>query len=137
MKKIDIACIIDDDPIFVFSAKKIMQIADFCNGFLVFHNGHEAISNLKAIISNKEQNMPDVILLDLNMPVMDGWEFLDEFVKIPSNKEITIYIVTSSVDPYDVIKAKAYDHVSNYIVKPISMESLKELMISESQQKVN
>jgi len=136
MRKIDIACIIDDDPIFVFSAKKIMQIADFCKGFLVFHNGHEAINNLKAIISTKQESLPDVILLDLNMPVMDGWEFLDEFVKIPTDKEITIYIVTSSVDPEDVIKAKAYDKVSNYIVKPISMESLKNLMTSDRDQEL-
>lgn len=133
MKKIDIACIIDDDPIFVFSAKKMMKIADFCNGFLVFHNGQDALNNLKSIISTNQQSLPDVILLDLNMPVMDGWEFLDEFVKIPTSKEITIYIVTSSVDPQDVIKVKAYDKVSNYILKPISMDSLKKLMTKDSQ----
>ena len=131
MKKIDIACIIDDDPIFVFSAKKIMQMSKMCNGFLVFHNGHEALQNLKAIISSNQQNLPDVILLDLNMPVMDGWEFLEEFIKIPTQKEIIIYIVTSSVDPEDVIKARSYDKVSNYIIKPISMESLKVLMTAD------
>jgi len=134
MKKIDIACIIDDDPIFVFSAKKIMQMSNMCNGFLVFHNGHEALSNLKAIISKDSQSLPDVILLDLNMPIMDGWEFLEEFIKIPTQKEIIIYIVTSSVDPQDVIKARSYDKVSNYIIKPISMESLKSLMISDIQE---
>lgn len=49
MKKIDLACIIDDDPIFIFSAKKLMELADFCKGFIVFHNGKEALNHLNTI----------------------------------------------------------------------------------------
>ncbi len=130
MKKIDIACIIDDDPIFVFGAKKIMQYADFCTGFMIFHNGSEALINLKSIISAGDQ-LPDIILLDLNMPVMDGWQFLEEFTKIKTAKKITIYIITSSVDPADVLKAKQYDNVNNYIVKPITLETLRELLVQD------
>lgn len=128
MKKINIACIIDDDPIFIFGTKRIMQLTNFCEGFMIFHNGKEAYDNLKAIIINKEK-LPDIILLDLNMPVWDGWQFLDEFIQIPNKTEITIYIITSSVDPEDIEKAKSYDAVSNYIVKPITIDKLKELMI--------
>ncbi|MBB6001856.1 response regulator [Arcicella rosea] len=127
MKKIDIACIIDDDPIFVFGTKRIMQIANFCNGFLVFHNGKEAYDNLRAIILAGEK-LPDLILLDLNMPIWDGWQFLDEFIQIPIEKPITIYIVTSSIDPEDIKRAKSYEIVSNYLVKPIKMDDLKKLM---------
>ncbi|MCF4102535.1 response regulator [Gillisia sp. M10.2A] len=130
MKKIDVACIIDDDPIFVFSAKKIMQLSDFCNSFMVFHNGEDALNNLKAVITAKEQ-LPDIILLDLNMPIMDGWQFLDEFIQIPCDTEITIYIVSSSIDPADVIRAKTYDRVNNYIVKPITIERLKKVLMEE------
>ena len=104
-----------------------MELADFCNGFMVFHNGKEALNHLNAIISN-EAELPDVILLDLNMPVMDGWEFLEEFIKIESDKPITIYIVSSSIDPGDINKAKSYDNVSNYIVKPITIEALKTVL---------
>lgn len=128
MKKIDIACIIDDDPIFIFGTKRIMQLANFCESFMIFHNGKEAYDNLKAVILNNEK-LPDLILLDLNMPVWDGWQFLDEFIKIPNKRPITIYIITSSVDPADVEKAKSYDLVSNYIVKPITIEELKNLLI--------
>jgi CheY-like chemotaxis protein len=128
MKKIDIACIIDDDPIFVFGAKKIMQYADFCSAFMIFHNGDEALTNLKSIIKAGEQ-LPDIILLDLNMPIMDGWQFLEEFTKIRTEKKITIYIITSSVDPADVERSKQYDNVNNYLVKPITLETLKELLI--------
>lgn len=125
--KVDIACIIDDDPIFVFGTKKIMEVADFTKSIMVFQNGQEAIQNLKPIIE-KGENVPEVILLDLNMPIMDGWQFLDEFIKIPSQKEIVIFIVTSSVDPADVQRAKKYDKVSNYLVKPIRAEQLKDIL---------
>ncbi len=125
--KVDIACIIDDDPIFVFGTKKIMEVANFSKSIMVFQNGQEAIQNLKPIIE-KGENVPEVILLDLNMPIMDGWEFLDEFIKIPSQQEIVIFIVTSSVDPADVQRAKKYDKVSNYLVKPIRSQQLKEIL---------
>lgn len=126
MKQIDIACIIDDDPIFVFGAKRMMELSDFCNSFMIFKNGQEAIDNLKPIIRSGE-NIPDVILLDINMPIMDGWQFLDEFIKIESTKEITIFIVSSSIDPADKERVKQYQNVSNYVVKPISLETLKRI----------
>ncbi|MDY8136511.1 response regulator [Aquimarina sp. 2201CG5-10] len=127
MKKIDIACIIDDDPIFVFGVKKIMEIINFCNSVMVFRNGEEALNNLKAIISANEK-IPDIILLDLNMPVLDGWQFLEEFIKVPCQKKIIIYIVSSSVDPEDVLRAKSYERVSDYIVKPVTVQKLKEVL---------
>lgn len=127
MKKIEIACIIDDDPIYIHCTKRIMQLADFCESFLIFHNGKEALDRLSAIINNGE-NLPELILLDLNMPVMDGWEFLDEFTKIPAPQKITIYIVTSSIDPADVERAKQYDDVNNYLVKPVTVNTLKEIL---------
>ncbi|MGZ9676285.1 response regulator [Flavobacterium sp. GNP001] len=127
MAKIDIACIIDDDPIFVFGTKRIMEIANFCESFMIFRNGKEAFDNLKSIII-ANQKLPDLILLDLNMPIWDGWTFLDEFIKIPSANPITIYIMTSSIDPADIEKAKSYDAVSNYLVKPITIEELQKLI---------
>ncbi|MBQ4818469.1 response regulator [Aquimarina sp. MMG016] len=127
MRKIDIACIIDDDPIFVFGVKKIMELIGFCESVMVFRNGNEALNNLKAIISAHEK-LPDVILLDLNMPILDGWQFLDEFIKIPCKKKIMIYIVSSSVDPEDTLKAKSYERVSDYIVKPVTVQKLKDIL---------
>ncbi len=127
MKKFNIACVIDDDPIFVFGVKKVMQVIDFCNSIMVFRNGKEALDNLSAIISQTE-SLPDVIILDLNMPILDGWQFLDEFTKIPCEKKITIYIASSSVDPEDTLRAKSYEMVSNYIVKPISIDVLKDIL---------
>lgn len=127
MSNIDIACIIDDDPIFIFGAKRMMELSDFCNSFMIFKNGQEAINNLRSIMKSGE-TIPDVILLDINMPIMDGWQFLDEFITIESHKMITIYIVSSSIDPMDLNRAKRYENVSNYIIKPISLQTLKNIM---------
>ena len=127
MKKIDIACIIDDDPIFVFGAKRMMELANFCNSFMVFKNGKEAINNLKPIML-KGDEIPEIILLDINMPIMDGWQFLDEFIQIESHKKITIYIVSSSIDPADIERAKEYESVTNYVIKPITAETLKSIL---------
>lgn len=126
-KKIDIACIVDDDPIYVFATKKVMRMAGFCESFLVFKNGKEALESLSAIVLEGSK-MPEVILLDLNMPVMDGWQFLDEFTQIQPPQKITIYIVTSSINPEDVERAKAYEDVANYIVKPVSEKSLYDIL---------
>jgi len=128
MKKIDITCIVDDDPIFIFGAKRMMELSNFCNSFMIFKNGKEAIDNLKPIMQSGE-NIPDVILLDINMPIMDGWQFLDEFTTIESHKQITIYIVSSSIDPMDINRVKRYESVSNYIVKPISIDTLKQISV--------
>ena len=129
MKKVDIACIIDDDPIFIYGTKRVMEMADFSNSIMVFNNGEEAITKLRPIMRSKEA-IPDIILLDLNMPIMDGWQFLDEFTQIPTEKEVVIYIVTSSVDPEDIERAKSYEDVDNYLVKPIKADQLLGIMQS-------
>ena len=126
MKKINVACIIDDDPIFVFATKRMMELTNFCTDFLVYENGENALKGLLNCIEKNE--IPDLILLDLNMPIMDGWEFLDEFTKVKHEKHITIFIVSSSIDPADRLRAKEYDDVGNYLVKPISQNDLAEIL---------
>jgi CheY-like chemotaxis protein len=127
MRKISLTCIIDDDPIFIFGTQRMMKIADFCDSFMIFHNGKNAIETLEKIIAAKG-TLPDLILLDLNMPIMDGWEFLDEFIKIPCKQKIKIYIITSSIDSEDLKKAKTYSNVSDYLLKPVTIEGLKTLL---------
>ena len=63
------------------------------------------------------------------MPIMDGWSFLDAFLEIPSEKNVTIYIITSSIDPADTEKAKLYEgNLRNYLIKPISKAKLESIL---------
>ena len=125
---INTTCIIDDDPIYVFGTKKIMESTNFCRDFIVYKNGKEAVDDLIPKILSRDGVLPDVILLDLNMPIMDGWQVLDELVKVPIEQKTKIYIVSSSVDTTDLERAKTYSLVSNYIVKPFSVDKVHELM---------
>ncbi len=129
MEKKELACIIDDDPIYVFGLKRVMNMYNLCKNILVFENGEEALKYLKPLLETSE-SFPDVILLDINMPVMDGWQFLDQFVLLKNKlkKRVTIYMVSSSVNKHDINKAKAYEEVSDYIVKPVKIDDLKRIM---------
>lgn len=129
MEKIDLACIIDDDSIHVFGAKRAIGSGNFCKEVLVFKNGKDAFDQLSQIFSLGE-GIPELILLDINMPVWDGWDFLDEFLKLPESERVKILIMTSSVDPVDRTKAKTYKQVSNFIIKPITLEKLQAALQS-------
>ncbi len=123
-------CLVDDDVIHQFIIKKLVQRVDKeKKELLVFSNGEEAIQHLKSS-SDDEQQLPDLILLDLNMPVMDGWEFLDEYMNIaPSlKKKIKIYILSSSQNPEDIKKAMTYKKISEYITKPINESQLTSII---------
>jgi CheY-like chemotaxis protein len=98
----------------------------FCDEIRSFFNAQSALEELKKN-SDDNDKMPDGILLDLNMPVMDGWQFLDEFVLLAIKKEISIFIVTSSIDPIDIERAKKHHFLKDYIMKPITAEKLKAM----------
>lgn len=123
---INTICIIDDDPIFVFGSKILLRNNSFASDYLVCQNGQEALDTIMPLIESEER-LPEVIFLDLNMPIMDGWEFLDEFGKISRESGIRIYILSSSVDSRDLERAKKYDIVSGFIAKPLTDVKIKEL----------
>lgn len=127
MKKINLACIIDDDPIYIFGIKKMIEVVDFCSDFIVFNNGKEAIDGLNKLYADTGK-VPDIILLDLNMPILDGWQFLEDFVGFPSEKKIIIYVVSSSINQCDIDKAMSFGSVKNYIYKPIRKQDLQEIL---------
>ncbi len=127
MKKNNIACIIEDEPMHLFITKRLVEMTGMVENLMVFSNGKEAYDKLKAIFLSSE-NLPEIILLDLNMPIWDGWQFLDEFTKIPIEKKVMIYILTSSNNPEDLKKAESYSMSNNYFVKPISLDQLKKVL---------
>jgi len=121
-----LTCIIDDDTIYVSLLKKLIQLKKLCDNILVFKNGKEAIDFFK-----DSESLPDLILLDLNMPIMNGWEFLEAFN--PINKQLgnittpNLYVVSSSIDPVDSEKAKKIECVRDYISKPISIQNFEQI----------
>lgn len=129
-QKVELACIIDDDKIYVNLVRKIIEIKKLSENLLIFKNGLEALDYFKVILSNMtEDKLPDIIFLDLNMPVMDGWEFLGEFIKIKNNfdKKITLYVVSSSIDPRDLERAKSFNLVTDYLIKPIELKKFEKI----------
>lgn len=129
MNKLKSTCIIDDDPIFIYGTKRIMNEVGFSDNIIVYNNGQDAIDGLNEMTENGE-DLPPVIFLDLNMPIMNGWEFLEDFVKIPNHnrEKVTVYIISSSIDPRDLERIKNYKVVNNYILKPLSPEDLHSVL---------
>ncbi len=126
----ELACIIDDDKIYVNLVRKIIEIKKLSENLLIFKNGLEALEYFKIILTNMtEEKLPDIIFLDLNMPVMDGWEFLGEFIKIKNqfDKKITLYVVSSSIDPRDLERAKSFNLVTDYLIKPIELKKFEKI----------
>ncbi|SFR34097.1 Response regulator receiver domain-containing protein [Robiginitalea myxolifaciens] len=123
------ACIIDDDQIYQFGMKILLREVDFSEEILIYQDGQEAIDALQERLSSGD-TLPPVIFLDLNMPIKDGWEFLDDFVQIPQRdrEQVNIYVISSSINPSDEDRARKYEVVSNYIVKPITSEKLLEII---------
>ncbi len=127
MKKINNICLIEDEPIQTFIATKIIKMSGMVENILIFKNGKEAYDKLKDIILAGE-NLPEIILLDLNMPIWDGWQFLDEFTKLPISSTVIIYILTSSNDPDDLKRAESYNLSKNYLIKPLTLERFNAVL---------
>ena len=121
--------VVDDDIIFHFIIKKLLLNNEINVVPTFFENGMDAIEGLKRKLDSGE-NQPDLILLDINMPILDGWQFLEEFkvLKKLLNKEIVIYIISSSDNQYDLDKAKDYtEEVTDYYLKPMSGDEIKAI----------
>ena len=120
-------CVVDDDIVYQFTAKKILSNLDTVKGVLTFSDGEQAYNYLRDNF-NQVEKLPGLIFLDINMPYMDGWTFLNIFKEIKPQlaKQVTIYMVSSSPERKDMDRAKQISEVSDYIVKPITRDIFTE-----------
>jgi CheY-like chemotaxis protein len=121
--------VIDDDAIYQIIVNKIIQRSEMFSTITSFKNGKEAIDVLQEIVHNtadESVSLPDIILLDINMPIMDGWEFMEEMtlLKPAIKKQIIVYVVSSSIAIEDKNKSKTYPDILEYLSKPLNIKDL-------------
>lgn len=119
--------IVDDDPIYRLIASKTLRVINPNLNIIEHENGELSLHDLKS------QNILDekiVVFLDINMPVMNGWELLENLEKnnFFNLTDLNIYMVSSSVDKNDVLKAKSFSFVKDFISKPLEVDTLKQIL---------
>ncbi len=121
--------LIDDDALVNFLNQEIIKDSHPDKKVRSFESATEALEVIKEMLNTSDSKLPQLILLDINMPVMDGWEFLDIFDQLPENKtkDCKIIMHTSSIDPRDIEKAKTYKAVVDYMTKPLNLQSLSKI----------
>ena len=123
--------LIDDDAMINYFHRRVILKAGLTSSIIVSNNGKEGIEELLTI---EEYNLNDIkssviVFLDINMPVMDGWTFLEVFKEIKEklNFEIKIFVLSSSINPDDKVRAEKNSFVAKYINKPLTKESISFL----------
>lgn len=127
------ACIVDDDPILIFGMKLMIKQVDTSLETRVWNNGKQALDGLLELHQNGEA-LPEVIFLDLTMPVMDGWDFLKALreADLPGKELMKIYVLSSSINPVDQERALGYKEVHDFITKPLKERQLREILSQAS-----
>jgi CheY-like chemotaxis protein len=130
MKKLSCTLLIDDDEATNFINELLIQDMDFTEELLIAKNGMEALELIKQRGNHAGVSLPELILLDINMPVMDGFGFLEAFneLNIPNKDKAHIVMLTTSVNPKDVARIKEYG-ISTVINKPLTEQALAELVV--------
>ncbi|MFT7352059.1 MAG: CheY-like chemotaxis protein [Flavobacterium sp.] len=124
--------IVDDDVVFHLIMKKLFQKTNLKLSTNYFKNGLEALEKLKSQNSDTDE-IPDLILLDINMPICDGWQFLEEFKNISESvkNRIKIYLVSSSDNEADISKSKHYQGiVEKYYFKPMTVQNFESIFVN-------
>jgi len=117
--------VIDDDDINIFIIKKIVEKTGYNVNMVSKANGLLAIEYLKETLGGAL--FPQLVLIDINMPVLNGWEFLDAYEELHVTQRVDMYMLSSSVYENDIEKAKTFAKVKGFISKPLSIERLIEL----------
>ncbi len=131
---LDLILCVDDDPITLMLCKMVIAKSSFATEIITAQNGEEALNYFDDLKLNnlgaEIKKYPSLVFLDLNMPVMDGWEFLDHFSKeeyTSAFKNTKVIVLSSTIDPNDIEKSKTYPMVLDFLSKPITKEIVENL----------
>lgn len=126
MKILKHVLLIDDDQIINLINTRIIQVSKQVENISAVTGGEEALAALQNIINTDVSIFPEFIFLDINMPEMDCWEFLDKLALFPAEQlqKCKVVILTSSIDLFDIRKAKKNPLVFEYITKPLNIEKI-------------
>ncbi|SEM67061.1 Response regulator receiver domain-containing protein [bacterium A37T11] len=116
--------VVDDDPIFNMMAKVLLKNSGITENPCIFSDGKAALSYLESIAVSGQQI---VLFLDINMPVVSGWDVLNYLQAHPLCNQIQVVMVTSSIDNADKKKAMSYPLVIDFLVKPLKLDSLENV----------
>ncbi len=127
MQKIKFLVFIDDDYATNFYHKIIVRDSGLVEKYKFFSEPEEALAFFKNLAVEEQPEIPDAIFLDVNMPKIDGWGFLEKYGEIPVVKSPIIIMLTTSMNPEDQLKADANPLVKRFKNKPLTEDHLKEL----------
>ena len=131
LKKRSAILLIDDDTVIDFLHKKLLIKAGIIDPIITLYNGKEAIDELLKLNNQLNENDTILALLDINMPVLDGWGFLEELAEINSSLKfkLELFMVSSSSNPDDIIKSKGNPYVTDYLNKPLTSENIIKYLL--------
>lgn len=125
MKKFDLLLFIDDDPATNFLHEIVLEESGICDRYLFFNSAEDALAYLVDVKSKKD--IPQFIFLDINMPRVNGWEFLEKYKSLKTEKSPVIIMLTTSLSPTDQEKADSNENVYKLYSKPLKVDYLVEL----------
>ncbi|GAB3019995.1 response regulator [Cyclobacterium sediminis] len=128
-KKINCILLIDDDKATNFLHKEVIRETGLVNKVVDMESGHEALEYLEKMEDGKYPQ-PDIIFLDINMPAMSGWEFLEEYDKLDEEKKAKIVVVmlTTSINPDDKETATSKELINGFFNKPLTFEIIERVI---------
>ena len=129
MPLIDTVLLIDDDEINNMICTKIISKNDFATNVVACSSARQGLKYLQDALADGAKPLPTVIFLDINMPVMNGWDFLDQYKQMPglADKGIVLIMLSSSSSANDLSRAQGYPQVSDYITKPLTAAHLQHV----------
>ncbi|MEJ6979957.1 response regulator [Pedobacter sp. P351] len=128
MSKINLA-VIDDDELYVLALKKLIDGVQLTDKTVYFENGKLALNYLDQFIHHSHL-LPELILLDSNMPETNGWQFIKEFRKLKTkiDKKITIYMISDTKNEEEIHRARETEEITDFICKPVTMHTLSKIL---------